>query len=106
MHGFPSCSSLSQGDLDSLETVTPVAEASKEEDDAFAEEGIEADSGAPNGDTEDGEAAVEAHSTEKEILPTSSQPEVAVNSDTEDQEQEVVISDVQTGEAIQASRRI
>ena len=37
----------------------------------------------------------------EEVLPTSSQPEVVLNSDEEDQEQDVPISYAQIGEATQ-----
>ena len=81
-----------------METATPVAEASKEEQGTAAEEGMEAANEAENENTQDVEAPDEAVTANEEVLPTSSQPEVALNSDAEDQEQEMMASDAQPEE--------
>ena len=86
---------MSQGDLDTLESVTP---ADEEEEKSGAPE----PSNAEDENVQDDEAEEEeANDTEEEVLPTSSHPETAVNSDVEDQEQAVLLADALPGVAMQ-----
>lgn len=80
--------------MDTLESVTP---ADEEEEKSGAPE----PSNAEDENVQDDEAEEEANDTEEEVLPTSSHPETAVNSDVEDQEQAVLLADALPGVAMQ-----